>query len=107
MSALEVLYCVFWSESVTRLRFSPWSYSVGVVLLSIVSILVVEQVYSFRMDYSHLQALKQDEANYEVTWGQLLLEQSALTQPSRLEQAAVNRLHMHAPTKDEIVIVKP
>lgn len=91
----------------TKWRFSPWSYAVGVLLLSIVSIVVVNQVYSFRMDFSHLQSLKQDEVDYEVKWGQLLLEQSTLTQPSRLEQSAVNKLHMHAPTQDEIVIVKP
>ncbi|GAA0833642.1 hypothetical protein GCM10009112_22420 [Marinomonas arenicola] len=88
-------------------RFSPWPTSLGVVVLAMISILVVVQVYDFRTDFSHLQALKKDEVNYEVTWGQLLLEQSALTQPSRLEQAAIKDLHMHSPTQDELIIVKP
>lgn len=88
-------------------RFSPLVFAVGVVLLAIVSIAVVIQVYDFRKDFSYLQTLKQDEVDYEVKWGQLLLEQSALTQPSRLEQAAIKDLNMHAPSQDELIIVKP
>ena len=67
----------------------------------------VIQVYDFRKDFSYLQTLKQDEVDYEVKWGQLLLEQSALTQPSRLEQAAIKDLNMHAPSQGELIIVKP
>jgi len=85
----------------------PHVFFVGVVVLTLVSISVVFQVYDFRKDFSYLQTLKQDEVNYEVRWGQLLLEQSALTQPSRLEQAAIRDLKMRAPTQDELVIVKP
>lgn len=87
--------------------FSPWPFSLGVVALSVISIAVVIQVYDFRMDYAHLQSLKKDETDYEVKWGQLLLEQSALTQPSRLEQAAIKELNMHSPSQDELIIVKP
>ncbi|MGO2355145.1 MAG: cell division protein FtsL [Marinomonas foliarum] len=90
-----------------KARFSPLVFAVGVLLLAIVSIAVVIQVYDFRKDFSYLQTLKQDEVDYEVKWGQLLLEQSALTQPSRLEQAAIKDLNMHAPSQDELIIVKP
>jgi cell division protein FtsL len=75
--------------------------------VTVVSISLAFQVYEFRKDFAYLQKLKRDEANYEIVWGQLLLEQSALTQPSRLEQAAVRELKMHAPTQSEVVIVKP
>lgn len=88
-------------------RFMPHIFIVGVVVLTVVSIFVVFQVYDFRKDFSYLQTLKQSEVNYEVRWGQLLLEQSALTQPSRLEQAAIKDLKMRSPTQDELVIVKP
>ena len=90
-----------------KFRFSPLLFAIGVLLLSMVSVGVVIQVYDFRKDFSYLQTLKQDEVDYEVKWGQLLLEQSALTQPSRLEQAAIKDLNMHAPSQDELVIVKP
>lgn len=90
-----------------KARFSPLVFVIGVVVLAIVSIAVVIQVYDFRKDFSYLQTLKQDEVEYEVKWGQLLLEQSALTQPSRLEQAAIKDLNMHAPSQDELIIVKP
>ncbi|BDX03091.1 MAG: cell division protein FtsL [Marinomonas sp.] len=90
-----------------KFRFSPLLFAIGVLLLSMVSVGVVIQVYDFRKDFSYLQTLKQDEVDYEVKWGQLLLEQSALTQPSRLEQAAIKDLNMHAPSQDELIIVKP
>ncbi|MBR7889724.1 cell division protein FtsL [Marinomonas sp. A79] len=86
---------------------SPIVFLIGVLSLVLVSISVVVQVYDFRKDFSYLQTLKKDEVAYEVKWGQLLLEQSALTQPSRLEQAAIKDLNMHAPTQDELIIVKP
>nr|WP_249422341.1 cell division protein FtsL [Marinomonas lutimaris] len=107
MCALVVLFYAFWSVSVIKARFSPSVFAVGVVFLAAVSIAVVIQVYDFRKDFSYLQTLKQDEVDYEVKWGQLLLEQSALTQPSRLEQAAIKDLNMHAPSQDELIIVKP
>ena len=87
--------------------YSPLIFILGVVVLGLVSIAVVVQVYDFRKDFSYLQSMKQSEVDYEVKWGQLLLEQSALTQPSRLEQSAIKDLNMHAPSQDELVIVKP
>lgn len=83
------------------------SFLGALVLLGGMAIVLVVQVYDFRRDFAYLQKLKKDEVNYEVVWGQLLLEQSALTQPSRLEQAAIKDLNMHAPTPEELVIVKP
>ena len=83
------------------------SFLVTLLLLGVMAMVLVVQVYDFRRDFAYLQQLKKDEVNYEVVWGQLLLEQSALTQPSRLEQAAIRDLNMHAPTPEELVIVKP
>lgn len=91
----------------TKSRLSLLIFSIGVFVLAIVSISIVIQVYDFRKDFSYLQSMKKDEVDYEVRWGQLLLEESALTQPSRLEQAAIKDLNMHAPSQDELVIVKP
>ncbi|ETI61250.1 cell division protein FtsL [Marinomonas profundimaris] len=90
-----------------KVNFSPLKFTAGVLVLAAVSIAVVIQVYDFRNDFSYLQTLKQDEVAYEVKWGQLLLEQSALTQPGRLEQAAIRDLKMHSPSQDELIIVKP
>jgi cell division protein FtsL len=92
---------------VIRSRFSLLIFILGVSVLAAVSIAVVIQVYDFRKNFSYLQTMKKDEVDYEVRWGQLLLEESALTQPSRLEQAAIKDLNMHAPSQDELVIVKP
>lgn len=83
------------------------SFLLGLLATAVMSIVLIVQVYDFRKDFAYLQKLKKAEANYEVVWGQLLLEQSALTQPSRLEQAAIKDLNMHAPSSEELVIVKP
>lgn len=83
------------------------SFLLGLIATGFMAIVLVAQVYDFRRDFAYLQKLKKEEVNYEVVWGQLLLEQSALTQPSRLEQAAIRDLNMHAPTPEELVIVKP
>lgn len=85
----------------------PLSFLVALLAMGVMAIVLVVQVYGFRNDFAYLQKLKKDEVNYEVVWGQLLLEQSALTQPSRLEQAAIRDLNMRAPSQDELVIVKP
>ncbi|AWY01164.1 cell division protein FtsL [Marinomonas primoryensis] len=90
-----------------KANVAPVVFAVGVLILAMVSIAVVTQVYDFRKSFSYLQTLRQDEVDYEVKWGQLLLEQSALTQPSRLEQAAIKDLKMHTPSQDELIIVKP
>ncbi|MEO9656222.1 cell division protein FtsL [Marinomonas dokdonensis] len=90
-----------------KTTFSPLPFIGGVFVLAAISVAVVIQVYDFRKDFSYLQALKKSEVNYEVTWGQLLLEESALTQPSRLEQSAIKDLSMHAPSQNELIIVKP
>ncbi|WCN09718.1 cell division protein FtsL [Marinomonas mediterranea] len=82
-------------------------YVLAVTLVVAFAIVLIVQVYEFRKDFSYLQSLKKEEVNLEVVWGQLLLEQSALTQPSRLEQAAVKELNMHAPSQKELIIVKP
>lgn len=86
---------------------SPLLILFWLLLVGGVAMALVIQVYQFRKEFSYLQSLKRDEVNFEVVWGQLLLEQSALTQPSRLEQAAVKELNMHAPDATEMVIVKP
>jgi len=86
---------------------SPLLFMFWLALVGCLAMALVIQVYQFRKEFSYLQSLKRDEVNFEVVWGQLLLEQSALTQPSRLEQAAVKELNMHAPDSTEMVIVKP
>ena len=86
---------------------SPLLILFWLLLVGGVAMALVIQVYQFRKEFSYLQSLKRDEVNFEVVWGQLLLEQSALTQPSRLEQASVKELNMHAPDATEMVIVKP
>lgn len=105
--AHAVPYCALWSESVSNQTTKLVSFVATLLLLGVMAIVLVIQVYDFRRDFAYLQKLKKDEVNYEVVWGQLLLEQSALTQPSRLEQAAIRDLKMHAPTPEELVIVKP
>ena len=54
----------------------------------------------------HQQLLKKKNS-MQVEWGQLLLEQSTWGSYNRVEQLAINKLHMHVPAPNEIVMVEP
>ena len=63
--------------------------------------------YRSRVLFVELQSLERTRDELEVEWGRLQLEQAALAAPGRVEQVARKRLHMHVPTPEETVIVRP
>lgn len=68
---------------------------------------VVYTTHESRKLFVELQALQgvRDELNIE--WGRLLLEQSTLATPTRVENIARSRLNMKPPAPEQIVIVTP
>ncbi len=68
---------------------------------------VVYTTHESRKLFVELQALQgvRDELNIE--WGRLLLEQSTLATPTRVENIARRRLGMKPPAPEQIVIVTP
>lgn len=60
-----------------------------------------------RQLYSELTVLEQQANEYQVEWGQYLLEQSSWASLSRIEQVARERLGMRAPEEHELRVVQP
>ncbi len=56
------------------------------------------------LDLQRLEAAR-DEMNVE--WGQLQLEQSTYTRHGNVETVARERLDMHSPRPDQMVILRP
>ena len=57
--------------------------------------------------FVELQDLRRERDMLDVEWGQLQLEQGALTTHGQVEQAARGRLDMVSPAPEDIMIVDP
>lgn len=73
------------------------------VLLSAMAIVYVKN--HERSLFSDLQTAQQNAAQLQVEWGQLLLEQSTLVTPARVQKIAQERLGMVIPSQKDIVII--
>ena len=58
-----------------------------------------------RFAFNELQELREQANQLDVTWGQLLLEQSTFGVEGRIEQKAVDQLQMQVPELSSIVMV--
>lgn len=67
---------------------------------------VVYSVHVSRTKMSHLEQLLNERDQYQVEYGQLILEQSTWGSYAKLEYDATRKLDMHVPDPAEIVIVK-
>lgn len=82
----------------------------NVVLLLVViatAVAVVTAKHESRKRFVQLQALQQTQADMDIEWGKLQLEQSALATHGKVERVAREKLNMHLPKADEVVIVTP
>ena len=65
---------------------------VALLLACLVSALAVISVsHQTRQQYARLQELEREQQQLQTEWGQLLLEESAWSTPSRVERLAVER----------------
>ena len=76
-----------------------------VVLLAASALGVVFASHENRMLFNELGNLQAERDAYQREWSQLLLEQSALSAQSRVEQFALEEFNMVVPGRDDIVIV--
>ncbi len=88
----------------------PSPVQVGLVLLwlaLLVSALgVVYATHQSRQLVHQLELARRESAQLQVAWGQYLLEQSTWAAYQRIEQVAAERLDMHVPATEDIVMVK-
>lgn len=89
-----------------KLPFSGWLF-LGLTLLTLFSSLfVVFAAYENRLAYAELRKLEQQQIQYEVEWGQLLLERSTLASPNRIEKIARESLQMQVVSPKQVKVVQ-
>jgi cell division protein FtsL len=67
---------------------------------------VVYAKYLSRMEFVELQALRADRHGLEVRWGQLRLEEAALTTHPRVESKARELLGMRLPLGGDVRVIE-
>jgi len=66
---------------------------------------VVYAKYLSRMEFVTLQGLRAERHGLEVRWGQLRLEEAALTTHPRVEAKARKQLGMHLPLGGDLRVI--
>ncbi|MFA6302437.1 MAG: cell division protein FtsL [Legionella sp.] len=77
------------------------SFYLLIVLLIAVLLSALGVIYStnsYRLTFSQVQQEEQQAHKLQLQWGQLLLEQASLATPARVEDLAIEKLHMTLPT---------
>lgn len=85
----------------------PQSFLLYLMLITVLGsgLMVVRTTHSNRFALNELQELREEANQYDVMWGQLLLEQSTFGVEGRIEQKAQDQLHMQVPEISSIVMV--
>jgi cell division protein FtsL len=70
------------------------------------AIAVVYSKYLSRKHFVVLQDLQVEKERIGIEWGRLQLEESTLATHSEVEKRARDRLKMHLPQFDEVVVIR-
>ncbi|MEC9483805.1 MAG: cell division protein FtsL [Halomonas sp.] len=93
-----------------RIRLLGWRQVLVAVLVLLVlgsALAVITSAHMTRIQYARLQQLERQKDRLQTEWGQLLLEESTWSAPSRIERLATERLDMHIPELSEIKVIRP
>lgn len=71
------------------------------------AVAVVWAKHESRKRFVQLQSLQEEQARMDVEFGRLQLEQSTWATHGRIERLARQKLDMHTPTSDDVVITQP
>ncbi|WP_027966527.1 cell division protein FtsL [Halomonas halocynthiae] len=77
------------------------------VLCLLTALAVIKASHHTREQYGELQRLESEFQQLQTVYGQLLLEQSTWSAPTRIEGLASGRLEMRLPDIEEIEVVRP
>lgn len=75
-----------------------------IFLLSSLGIIYITNEY--RSSFDSLQQLQQESQSLRLQYSQLLLEQASWATPGRVEALATEKLNMHFPTENDILILQ-
>lgn len=68
---------------------------------------VIQTQHQHRQQFAQWQALKAEREELEIEWGRLLLEESTLATPQRIEALARGELGLRAPQPGQIRVIRP
>ncbi|KTD82904.1 cell division protein FtsL [Legionella waltersii] len=82
------------------MQMSKSLYMMIVLMIAVLvsALAVIYSTNSYRITLSQLQQEEQQTHLLDLQWGQLLLEQSSLATPARVQDLATNKLNMTLPT---------
>ncbi len=83
-----------------RLCFALW------MTIVISAFAVIYSSFSARTAFIAWQSLLHEARQYDVEWGQLLIEKSTMASYARLEGIAADQLQMTAPDKSQVIVVE-
>jgi len=85
----------------------PQSFFLYTILAAVLvtGLSVVRTTHENRFAFNELQELREQANQYDVMWGQLLLEQSTFGVEGRIERKALEDLHMQLPDISSVVMV--
>lgn len=98
------------SSARRRFRLLGWRQLFILLLVGLVmasALAVITSAHMTRVQYARLQQLERHKDKLQTEWGQLLLEESTWSAPSRIERLASERLDMHVPELSEIKVIRP
>lgn len=79
---------------------------IALFLVLFTGLFVVRTTHDNRIAFNQLQELREEANQFDVMWGQLLLEQSTFGVEGRIEQKAQELLRMQVPDIASVVMVK-
>ncbi|MGY0217862.1 cell division protein FtsL [Endozoicomonadaceae bacterium StTr2] len=88
-------------------RRTQYTVLVMGMLVIVSAVAVVYTAHVNRVLQNALQTEVGKKNRAQVEWGQLLLQHSTLTSPSRIDRLARERLGMEAPSVADTIVVKP
>ena len=81
--------------------------SILIAMLLLSAIAVIYSKYQSRLLFIEVQKKEKQLDDYQVEWGRLQLELTTLTEETRIEIEARNRLMLTLPAQNKIVYIKP
>ena len=92
--------------SAMQRQSSSWQIAVLWMLVLISALAVAFVSHLCRQKYDQLTALEREKNQLQVAYGKYLLEESGWGSLQRIESMAADKLKMHSPQPEDIIMVK-
>ena len=87
-------------------RSDIWLSILLAISVLVTSIYVIETAYQTRQMYSALQDLRAERNRLTIEWGRLMLERGAVSADMRIDAMARDRLSLHSPAGDDVMMME-